>query len=69
MCVQPNLVTYNTLIDVYGKLNKWGEAMRVLNTMRSMVSACGMVTRVWWVVGVGSEVLVAGRQGYEATWQ
>lgn len=35
--VQPNLVTFNTLIDVYGKLNKWMEAVRVVNNMRAMV--------------------------------
>eukprot|EP00983_Pelagomonas_calceolata_P091249 1157521-Pelagomonas_calceolata.AAC.2 len=37
ICVlQPNLVTFNTLIDVYGKLNKWTEAVRVVNNMRAM---------------------------------
>lgn len=37
--LQPNLVTFNTLIDVYGKLNRWTEAVRVVNTMRALVSA------------------------------
>lgn len=31
-------MTFNTLIDVYGKLSKWTEAVRVVNTMRAMVS-------------------------------
>jgi pentatricopeptide repeat protein len=38
--VQPNLVTYNTLIDCYGKTGQWGEAMQVLDKMKKQV---GMV--------------------------
>eukprot|EP00891_Asterochloris_glomerata_P006084 jgi/Astpho2/6084/Aster-04031 len=30
----PNIVTYNTLIDVYGKLGQWQEALGVLETLR-----------------------------------
>lgn len=30
----PNIVTYNTLIDVYGKLGQWQEALGVLDTLR-----------------------------------
>lgn len=28
-------MTYNTLINVYGKLGQWAEAMRILDTMRA----------------------------------
>ena len=31
--VTPNLVTFNTLIDVYGKTGQWEEAVRVLDTL------------------------------------
>jgi pentatricopeptide repeat domain-containing protein 1 len=31
----PNVVTYNTLIDVYGKTGQWGEALRVIDTMNA----------------------------------
>jgi pentatricopeptide repeat protein len=36
--VTPNLVTYNTLIDVYGKTGQWEEAVRVLDTLEEEVS-------------------------------
>jgi len=42
---QPNLVTFNTLIDVYGKLNKWTEAMRVVNKMRAVVGVHNVLLR------------------------
>ena len=35
--VTPNLVTYNTLIDVYGKTGQWEEAVRVLDTLDGQV--------------------------------
>lgn len=35
----PNVVTYNTLIDVYGKLGQWDRALGVIKLMRSEVSA------------------------------
>ena len=35
----PNIVTYNTLIDVYGKLGQWQEALGVLETLRMEVSS------------------------------
>lgn len=31
----PNVVTYNTLIDVYGKTGQWQEALRVIDTMNA----------------------------------
>ena len=37
----PNIVTYNTLIDVYGKLGQWQEALGVLDTLRMEVSSRG----------------------------
>ncbi len=33
----PNVVTYNTLIDVYGKTGLWSEAVKVLDRMRAHV--------------------------------
>ena len=36
-CV-PNLVTYNTLIDVYGKTGQWEEAVKVLDALEQQVS-------------------------------
>lgn len=33
----PNVVTYNTLIDVYGKTGQWEEAVAVLDTLERQV--------------------------------
>ena len=33
----PNLVTYNTLIDVYGKTGQWEEAVKVLDALEHQV--------------------------------
>lgn len=33
----PNVVTYNTLIDVYGKLGQWEDAVRVIDVMQREV--------------------------------
>ena len=33
----PNLVTYNTLIDVYGKTTQWEEAVKVLDALEQQV--------------------------------
>ncbi len=38
----PNIVTYNTLIDVYGKLGQWQEALGVLETLRMEVGSRGL---------------------------
>ena len=35
---QPNIVTYNTLIDVYGKMGRWEDAVQVLEDMTHKVS-------------------------------
>ncbi len=34
----PNVVTYNTLIDVYGKMQQWEQAVKVLTLMKNEVS-------------------------------
>ena len=39
--VMPNLVTFNTLIDVYGKTGQWEEAVRVLDTLEQQVRPDG----------------------------
>eukprot|EP00882_Tetradesmus_deserticola_P028130 GHRQ01031316.1.p1 GENE.GHRQ01031316.1~~GHRQ01031316.1.p1 ORF type:complete len:264 (+),score=104.12 GHRQ01031316.1:466-1257(+) len=36
--IRPNVVTYNTLVDVYGKTGQWEQAVRVLDDMREEVS-------------------------------
>ena len=35
---QPNVVTYNTLIDVYGKMGRWEDAVQVLDDMTDKVT-------------------------------
>jgi pentatricopeptide repeat domain-containing protein 1 len=35
--IRPNVVTYNTLVDVYGKTGQWEKAVRVLDDMRNEV--------------------------------
>ena len=38
----PNVVTYNTLIDVYGKLSQWDKGLHVLDIMKRQVGrSCG----------------------------
>ena len=34
---RPNIVTYNTLIDVYGKMGEWQAAVKVLDEMTTEV--------------------------------
>lgn len=36
--VRPNVVTYNTLVDVYGKIGQWERAVGVLDDMGQDVS-------------------------------
>ena len=36
---QPTVVTYNTLIDVYGKMGCWEDAVKVLSDMVQQVNA------------------------------
>lgn len=36
--LQPNLVTYNTLLEVYAKRGMWREAVGVLDTLEQQVS-------------------------------
>ena len=35
-------VTYNTLIDVYGKLGRWEDALQVLQRMKAQVRLLDM---------------------------
>lgn len=35
--IRPNVVTYNTLVDVYGKTGQWEKAVGVLDDMRQEV--------------------------------
>lgn len=35
--IKPNVVTYNTLVDVYGKTGQWEKAVQVLDDMRKEV--------------------------------
>lgn len=37
------MVTYNTLIDVYGKMGNWQDAVRVLDEMTEQVTAAPAV--------------------------
>lgn len=36
-------VTYNTLIDVYGKLGQWEQALQVLRRMKFQVGPCTFI--------------------------
>ena len=56
----PNLVTYNTLIDVYGKTGAWEEAVAVLDALEAQgidpeirTYNTGEALREWGLVGVG----------------
>ncbi len=33
----PNLVTFNTLCDIYGKTGRWADALAVLDTLQEQV--------------------------------
>jgi pentatricopeptide repeat protein len=39
-------VTYNTLIDVYGKLGRWEDALQVLQRMKAQVRPLDMPSTV-----------------------
>ena len=39
--IRPNVVTYNTLVDVYGKTGHWEKAVCVLDDMRKEVRRAG----------------------------
>ena len=41
---QPNVVTYNTLVDLYGKIGRPADAVATLDTMQMHVSPCSSVT-------------------------
>ena len=50
----PNLVTYNILIDIYGKTAQWQEAIKLLDQLHSQVGpSCYSIAGVrlpygWW---------------------
>ena len=47
----PNVVTYNTLVDVYGKMGQWELAVKVLSMMKSEVRhRCREQTQLWQAV-------------------
>ena len=46
---KPNVVTYNTLIDVFGKMGRWEDAVRVLDDMAAEVSSHGCLV-IWLVL-------------------
>lgn len=41
--LQPNLVTYNTLLEVYAKRGMWCEAVGVLDTLEQQVGVVSCV--------------------------
>ena len=50
---QPNVVTYNTLIDLHGKMGQWEEAIRVMDKMKSEVEAWRMNCQEGTYLGEG----------------
>ena len=68
----PNLVTYNTLIDVYGKTGSWQEAVAVLDALEQQgidpeirtynTGACVVVGGCTYNTGAGG----AGVEGWRA---
>lgn len=47
--LQPNLVTFNTLLEVYAKQGMWREAVGVLDTLEQQVGLRGQ--RLGWTGG------------------
>lgn len=43
----PNLVTYNILIDIHGKMGNWQEAVQVLDALEGQVSASPSSPILW----------------------
>lgn len=76
----PNLVTYNTLIDVYGKTGAWQEAIRVLDTLaaagiqpevrtyNTVIIACNQSSRAQEALAVYERMLAAGAQPTATTY-
>ena len=70
----PNVVTFNTLIDVYGKLGQWEAALGVLRGMRAegvapvlrtyntLVIACNMCSQPREALAVHAELLADQRR-------
>lgn len=51
--LQPNLVTYNTLLEVYAKRGMWREAVGVLDTLEQQVGVAAGSSRAFAVVCSG----------------
>lgn len=76
----PNLVTYNTLIDVYGKTGAWESAIAVLDalhaqgiepevrTYNTVIIACNQSSRAAEAVSVYERMLAAGAQPTATTY-
>lgn len=61
--LQPNLVTYNTLLDVYAKQAMWQEAISVLDTLDQQVRVHAM-QRAFLCIGVLGGVSPPARHEY-----
>lgn len=76
----PNLVTFNTLIDVYGKTGAWEEAVAVLDaleaqgiepevrTYNTVIIACNQSSRASEALRVYERMLAAGAQPTATTY-
>ena len=51
----PNVVTFNTLIDVYGKMGQWEQAVKVLSIMKGEVRVSSLLScppPVAWLLSI-----------------
>eukprot|EP00887_Chlorella_sp_A99_P000227 scaffold13.g227.t1 len=76
----PNLVTYNTLIDVYGKTGAWEDAVRVLDaleqqgidpeirTYNTVIIACNMSGQATEALRIYERMLASGAQPTATTY-
>ena len=53
----PNLVTFNILIDIYGKTNQWQEAVKVLDALDAQVSAARLFCRLEMLMCLSTHLL------------
>lgn len=54
--LQPNLVTYNTLLEVYAKRGMWREAVGVLDTLEQQVGMTSSFRLINFGMDVGLDV-------------
>ena len=57
----PNLVTFNILIDIYGKTNQWQEAVKVLDALDAQVCAARLPCMLEMLRCLSTHLLPAGR--------